>query len=323
MICDPISSLRAFHIWLSLLWFRSSSNWQHPQESLFRHVSLRATGWPCLLQAFACWVPSAGPFSCIWRRAWFCSHFIPPKPIQRPFASSAAFSADAPCFGQLMPWISLQNAVLLPKGRVLPLGPASLGPLVSGAAGRPCLLLAFTCWVPSAGPFSCTWRSVQFYFQCFWSYWQLPVYRKVWSPWRPPFWPTLSTARCQLDNEQCYWPSIGLLVSGAAGRPCLLQALPCWAPSAGPLHCTWRRVQFYSQCFRSYQQQQVCRKVWSPWRPSFWPKLSTEVSAGQCANAPAGGGCSVESQTWLLLTCSLLALEDMGMPLISISLRKG
>ena len=48
----------------------------------------------------------------------------------------------------------------------------------------------------------------------------------------------------------------------------------------------------------------------------------SEVSAGQCATAPAGGGCSVESQTWLLLTCSLLALEDMGMPLLSISLRK-
>ena len=60
---------------------------------------------------------------------------------------------------------------------------------------------------------------------------------------------------CQLDNEQCYWPSIGPLVSGAAGRPCLLQALSCWVPSAGPLHCTWRRVQFYSQCFRSYQQR--------------------------------------------------------------------
>ena len=236
VICDPISSLRAFHIWLSLLWFlRSSSNWQHPQESLFRHVSLGAAGWPCLLQAFACWVPSAGPFSCIWRRAWFCSHFIPPKPIQRPFAPSVAFSADAPCFGQLMPWISLQNAVLLPKGRVLPLGPASLGPLVSGAAGRPCLLLAFTCWVPSADPFSCTWSSVQFYLQCFSCCWQLPVYRKVWSPWRPPFWPTLSTARCQLENEQCCWPSIGPLVSGAAGRPCLLQALPCWERPS-PLH---------------------------------------------------------------------------------------
>ena len=89
------------------------------RRSLFRHVSLGAAGWPCLLQAFACWVPSAGPFSCIWRREWFCSHFIPPKPIQRPFAPSAAFSADAPCFGQLMPWISLQNAVLLPKGRAL------------------------------------------------------------------------------------------------------------------------------------------------------------------------------------------------------------
>ena len=134
---------------------------------MFRHVSLGAAGWPCLLQAFACWVPSAGPFSCIWRREWFCSHFIPPKPIQRPFAPSAAFSADAPCFGQLMPWISLQNPVLFPKGRVIPLHPASLGPLVSGAAGRPCLLLAFTCWVPSAGPFSCFWRRAWFCSQCF------------------------------------------------------------------------------------------------------------------------------------------------------------
>ena len=58
----------------------------------------------------------------------------------------------------------------------------SLGPLVSRAAGRPCLLQAFACWVPSAGPFSCTWRSVQFYLQCFWSCWQLPVCRQVWSP---------------------------------------------------------------------------------------------------------------------------------------------
>ena len=273
VICDPISSLRAFHIWLSLLWFlRSSSNWQHPQESLFRHVSLGAAGWPCLLQAFACWVPSAGPFSCIWRRAWFCSHFIPPKPIQRPFAPSVAFSADAPCFGQLMPWISLQNAVLLPKGRVLPLGPASLGPLVSGAAGRPCLLLAFTCWVPSADPFSCTWSSVQFYLQCFSCCWQLPVYRKVWSPWRPPFWPTLSTARCQLENEQCCWPSIGPLVSGAAGRPCLLQALPCWAP----LSTAFGDV--YSSTHRASGATSNCtfaEKSGFPWRPSFWPILST------------------------------------------------
>ena len=28
---------------------------------------------------------------------------------------------------------------------------------VSGAAGRPCLLQAFTCWEPAAGPHSCTW----------------------------------------------------------------------------------------------------------------------------------------------------------------------
>ena len=69
------------------------------------------------------------------------------------------------------------------------------------------------------------------------------------------------------------------------------------------------------------QELQVCRQVWSA--IILTNTQYSEVSAGQCANALAGGGCLVESQTWLLFTCSLLAFEDMGMPLLSIFLRKG
>ena len=32
---------------------------------------------------------------------------------------------------------------------------------------------------------------------------------------------------------------IGPLVSGAVDRPCSLQELPCWVPSAGPFSCPW------------------------------------------------------------------------------------
>ena len=45
------------------------------------------------------------------------------------------------------------------------------------------------------------------------------------------------------------------------------------------------------------QELQVCRQVWSA--IILTNTQYSEVSAGQCANALAGGGCLVESQMWL------------------------
>ena len=53
--------------------FDSYCSWQHPPKPLYRHLCSGAAGRPCLLQVFACWEPSAGPFCCTWRRARLCS----------------------------------------------------------------------------------------------------------------------------------------------------------------------------------------------------------------------------------------------------------
>ena len=148
----------------------------------------------------------------------------------------------------------------------------SLGPLVSRAAGRPCLLrpLRVGCRLPAHSvalgeAYSSTYSASGAAGNC------------------------QSADRSGLPGghrfgQHSVQGGVNWTMSSATGRLSALwfrelQGGPaCYRPfrvGCRPPALSTALVQFYSQCFRSYQQLQVCRQVWSPWRASFWPTLST------------------------------------------------
>ena len=106
----------------------------------------------------------------------------------------ALFAADL-CGRKLFCPLCFRSRLSAIRFQELPGGPVAavpwrqellLGAGVSEAAGRPCLLQASSLWVPSVGPYSCTW---------------------------------------DVCCSQCLEPSTGPLLSGAVRRPCCC-ALP-------------------------------------------------------------------------------------------------
>ena len=180
VICAPISRLRVFQFqfqfWDSLLQFfhvltHATGGTTRRSHCIGTGVS-GAAGRPCLLQAFACWEPAAGPHSCTWdvRGSAHSASGLTSRPLT--FGSQAALlllalSCRSCCIDTGVSGAAGRPCLLQSFTRVvLPIAPQepATGLLLSGAARRPCycrhfkvgaVVLALESREPQAGPVCC------------------------------------------------------------------------------------------------------------------------------------------------------------------------
>ena len=178
VICAPISRLRVFQFqfWDSMLQFFHVLT--HATGGTTRRSHCKGTGVsgaagrPCLLQAFACWEPAAGPHSCTWdvRGSAHSASGVTSRPLT--FGSQAALlllalSCRSCCIDTGVSGAAGRPYLLQSFTRVVlstaPQEPAT-GLLLSGAARRPCycrhfkfgaVVLALVSREPQAGPVCC------------------------------------------------------------------------------------------------------------------------------------------------------------------------
>ena len=170
VICEPISRPRVFRIWFSLL----CSGWQHPQL-MFLDVVLAFS--PIVIWLWLAYLPCR-------------KSFLPPSVL------------GAVCRPIQLP---LETCTVL----LTVLQEPSIDPSVSGAVDWPCLLQALLCWMPFAGPVSCS----------------CDVYSAAHST------PGAVHRPFSLGNRRSALFAAGPSVLGAICRP---------------IRCTWRRVRFCS-----------------------------------------------------------------------------
>ena len=263
--------------------------------------------------------PQVGPICCRALRALFCPsrlrsrlqafcfRELPGGPVTASTSRSvllfwhwclgsrrpALFAADL-CGRKLFCPLCFRSRLSALRFQEMPGGPVAaipwrqellLGAGVSEAAGRPCLLQASSFWVPSIGPYSCTWDVCCS--QCLRSLLQALCFR------------VLSGGPVAVLFPRA---------SGAACRPCsrclrrCLPALCFWVPSGGPvaagpsvLGAVCRPIQLYLEtCMVLFTVLQGCRQL-QVYR-AVWPSLCLLVVAftpKACV--------SVESQTRPLL----------------------
>ena len=318
VICDPISRLRVlqFQFWDFLLRFfhvltHATVGTTRRSHCIGTGVS-GAAGRPCLLQAFACWEPAAGPHNCTWdvRGSAHSASGV----ASRRFALG---SQDAPLLLALSCRIRcIDTGVSGAAGRpyllqnfacvALPIAPQepATGLFLSGAARRPCYCRHFTVGAfvlalesrePQDGPVCCR-----------------PLRKKAVLP--------------SVLQEQAIGPSF----SGDARRPC------CCSPlEAGTVAWCWSLGSRGSALFATglFVLGAVCRPIQLHLgrlllavlkEPSTGPLLSGAVRRPCCCALPLCFGCRlsalwhrVPSRVWLCSQCLRRCLPALCLRVLS------
>ena len=271
-----------------------------------------AAGRPCLLQAFACWEPATGPHSCTWdvrgsahsasgasahsasgAAALTLESQEPQEPATGLLLSGAA---RRPCYCRHFKFGAVVLALVsrepqagpvccrpLRKKAVLPtvLQEQAIGHSFSGDARRPCccspLEPGTVAWCWSLG--SC--RSALFAAGLF-----------VLGAVRRPIQLHLGRLLLAVLKE----PSTGPLLSGAVRRPCCCALPPCFGCRLSALLTVLKALSTGSLLLGAVRRPCCCRPFCFGCRlPAHSTVLGGRVSAGQCANVPAGGGFHAQS----------------------------
>ena len=263
VICDPISRLRVLQFQFRDTLLRFLPVWTHATVGTTRRSRCISTGVsgaagrPCLLQAFACWEPAAGPRNYTWdvRSSAHSASGV----ASRPFALGSqdaplllALSCRIRCIDNGVSGAASRPYLLQNFARVaLPIAPQepAAGLFLSGAARRPCycrhltvgaFVLALESRKPQVGPVCC--RPLRF--------------------------------GCRLSAL-------------------LLQALLFWVPFAGPFNCT---VLGDVHGF-THSASGISATASLPNSLAFLAAtiLANTLYSDVCANVPAGGGFHTQS----------------------------